>query len=512
MKKRISIIATMLMLWCLSAIAQQYNDGLRRSTPESQGVRSEAIAEAFQKLKDKGYDVHSVMILRHGQVIAEHWWAPYAPAYQHAMYSATKTFTACAVGFAVQEGLLRVSDKVIQFFPDLLPKEMPEHLDELTVEHLLTMSCGHATTRYTGSGAEQMRNFLATPFSSRPGTVFAYDVACSHVLSHILTRVTGVSTREYLKTRLFDKLGIEDPLWEMDLDGVNMGNGGSHMRTSDLAKLGQFLLNGGSWLGEQLLSKEWIKAQTTPHIFQRPGLSEEENSKDDGGQGYGYQIWMGRHNSYRAIGGCNQLAMVIPEYDLVIASTGYVRDEAGFNQVFYEMLEGMSDKKLKPSKTFNLTEALSVYAYPTPSAGNKEVEPLRNCTRVYRMFENDLGISGVSLRFDSEGNCTVTLETATAIHNHKYGLGSWQMGSTDRRLPQTFAYPNVMDVSPKQTAGYCVWTSSGKLSTTLLSMFNVNSVESIDYTMEEDRLTMTIKGEKEQVLSGQSAYNITPHK
>jgi len=164
------------------------------------------------------------MILRHGQVIAEHWWAPYTPAYQHPMYSATKTFTGCAVGFAVQEGLFKVSDKVIRFFPELLPDEMPEHLDELTVEHLLTMSCGHASTRYAGSGTEQMRNFLATPFSSKPGTVFAYDVACSHVLSHILTRLTGVSTREYLKTRLFDKLGIEDPLWEMDLDGVNYGH------------------------------------------------------------------------------------------------------------------------------------------------------------------------------------------------------------------------------------------------------------------------------------------------
>lgn len=482
--------------------AQQYNDGLRRSTPESQGVRSEAIAEAFEKLKDKGYDVHSLMILRHGQVIAEHWWAPYAPAYQHAMYSATKTFTGCAVGFAVQEGLLSVSDKVIKFFPDLLPTEMPLYLDELTVEHLLTMSCGHASTRYAGSGAEQMRNFLATPFSSRPGTVFAYDVACSHVLSHILTRLTGISTYDYLKPRLFDKLGIENPIWEMDLDGVNMGNGGSHMRTADLAKLGQFLLNGGAWNGEQLLSKEWIKAQTTPHIFQRPELSAEENMKDDGGQGYGYQTWMGRHNSYRAIGGCNQLAMVIPEYDLVVASTGYVRDEAGFNQVFYDMLEGVKDKKLQPNKSFSLPSAISDYAYPLPYADAGKEHALTGCTRVYRMYTNTLGITNVSLRFDTQGNCTVTLETPTAIHNHKYELGGWQMGRTDRRLPQTFAYPNPMDATSIQTAGYCAWTAPGALSTTLISMFNVNSAETIEYQIEDDELTMTIKGQNNQVLKG----------
>ena len=134
-------------LLCGTANAQSYQDGLPRSTPEAQGVSSKAVAEAFRKLEEKGYDVHGLMILRHGNVIAEHWWAPFAPEYQHAMYSATKTFTGCAVGFAVQEGLLKVSDKVISFFPDLLPEKMPQYLEDLTVEHLLTMSCGHAVTR-----------------------------------------------------------------------------------------------------------------------------------------------------------------------------------------------------------------------------------------------------------------------------------------------------------------------------------------------------------------------------
>lgn len=497
----ISVIASLLL--GLQAGAAQYSDGLPRSTPEAQGVRSEAIAEAFQKIAAKGYDVHGLMILRHGYVIAEHWWAPYAPEFQHAMYSATKTFTGCAVGLAVQEGYLKVSDKVISFFPDLIPAEMPEYLEDLTVEHLLTMSCGHASTRYAGSGAEQVRNFLATPFSSKPGTVFAYDVACSHMLSHILTRATEMSTYDFLKPRLLDKLGIEDPVWEMDLDGVNMGNGGMHLKTSDLAKLGQFLLNGGQWNGEQILNKEWVEAQTTPHIFQRPGVSEEENMKDDGGQGYGYQTWMGRHNSYRAIGGCNQLSMVIPEYDLVVACTSNVRDEAGFNQVFYEMLESMSPKRLKPNKTFSLESAIKDYAYPVPYESVGEQYALRNCTKIYDLCQNDSGYSKVSLRFDGEGNCTVTLETSTAIHNHQYGLGKWVMGSTDRRISQSFSYPNPMDVTAVRTAGRCAWLEPSVLSVTLMSMFNVGSTETIVFDLKSDRLTMTIRsGRTETVLKG----------
>jgi len=489
------------ILFSTFSSAQNYSDGLPRSTPEAQGVSSEAIAMAFQKIQEKGYDVHGLMILRNGYVIAEHWWAPFAAEYQHAMYSATKTFTGCAVGFAVQEGYLKVSDKVVSFFPDLLPATMPKYLEELTVEHLLTMSCGHASTRYAGSGAEQVRSFLSADFSSRPGTVFAYDVACSHMLSHILTRVTGMSTFDYLKPRLFDKLGIEAPIWEMDNDGVNMGNGGMHLRTSDLAKLGQFLLNGGSWDGEQLLDKAWVEAQTTPHIYQRPGASEEEINKDDGGQGYGYQTWMGRHNSYRAIGGCNQLSMVVPEYNLVVACTSNVRDEAGFNQVFYEMLDGISDKKLKPNRTFNLAAAIEGYVYPVPYESAGEEYMLKNCTKIFNMYQNDLGLTKVSLRFDGDGNCTVTLETATAVHNHPYGLGKWRMGSTDRRLPQTFSYPNTMSVTPVRTAGRCAWLEPSVLSVTLMSMFNVGSVETMVFDMK-DGLTMTVKGRNDVVIKG----------
>ena len=326
-----------------------YDDGLTRSTPEEQGVPSETIARFFKMIEEKGYDMHGLMMLRHGKVIAEHWWAPYAPQYQHAMYSATKTFTGIAVGFAVKEGLLNIEDKVISFFPDLLPDTISPQLAKLSVKHLLTMSVGHASTTYAGSGNSQVRSFLAAHFAHEPGTSFAYNITASHMLSHIITKVSGVSIYEYLKPRLFDPLGIEDVIWEMDNDGYNMGNGGSHMKTSDLAKMGLFLINKGKWNGKQLLDPAWIEAATTPHIYQHPERTpeENENAADDGSQGYGYQIWMGRQHSYRAIGGQNQLIMVIPEYDFVLVCHSRIGDEAGFNNLIYDMLPTMSDKKLK---------------------------------------------------------------------------------------------------------------------------------------------------------------------
>lgn len=175
------------------------------------------------------------------------------------------------------------------------------------------------------------------------------------------------------------------------------------MRTSDLAKLGLLLNAGGKWNGEQLVSEKWVKSMTTPHIYQHPERTEEENSKDDGGQGYGYQTWMGRNGSYRAIGGSNQLALVIPGSDLVIASHGEIRDEAGFNSIMYTLIGACSDKKLKKSK-ISLEDEIGKYELPKPLAPTACIITSR--TLRYKMFQNEYGISDLALRFDAEGNCT----------------------------------------------------------------------------------------------------------
>ncbi len=471
-----------------------FKDGLPRSTPEEQGVPSETIAAFFEKIEEKGYDVHGLMMIRHGKVIAEHWWAPYAPQYQHAMYSATKTFTGVAIGFAVKEGLLDIEDKVSSFFPGLLPETISPELASLSVKHLLTMSVGHASTSYAGSGESQVRSFLAAPFAHEPGTSFAYNITASHMLSHIITRVSGVTIHEYLKPRFLDPLGIEDVIWEMDNDGINMGNGGSHMKTSDMAKMGLFLINKGKWNGNQLLDPSWIEASVKPHIYQHPERTPEENekAKDDGSQGYGYQIWMGRNNTYRAIGGQNQLIMVVPDYDFVLVCHSSIGDEAGFNELIYDMLPSMSDKKLNAGKSFDLKAEISGYAIRPPFEGTS-VSRVTTGTRRYKMDDNASGILSTLFRFDSEGNCYLTFVTASAIHNIPFGLDGWLHGMTDRTLSMArTAYPNPMGVTPVITAGICSWTNPDQLSAFYLSMFNPGSAETFRFTFEGDKLKMEI--------------------
>lgn len=478
----------------LSLTINDYNDGLPRSTPEEQGVSSRVIADFMQQVKVKGYDVHSLMMIRHGKVIFEHAWAPYAPQYQHAMYSATKTFTGLAVGFAVQEGLLKIDDKVTSFFPDLLPDTISPQLAKLTVKHLLTMSVGHASTSYAGSGRSQVKSFLAGRFSSEPGTRFAYNITASHMLSHILTKLTGVTLHEYLQPRLLNPLGIKDVVWEMDNDGVNMGNGGMHLRISDMAKLGLFLIQKGNWNGKQLLPVAWMEAATTPHIQQKPErtAAENEQANDDSSQGYGYQIWMGRKHSYRAIGGQNQLVMVIPHQDFILVCQSSISDEAGFNSLIYDMLPKMSAQPVKNDPSVNLTPILAEARIKPPFEG-KTTSKLSLNTKRFELTENTLGIKNVFFRFDGAGNCHLTFVSAGAIHNIPFGLDSWLIGSTDRTLSMSrTAYPNQMGVTPVQTAGWCTWTAENKLSAHYLSMFNPGSTETFSFTFEGKQLRMEI--------------------
>jgi hypothetical protein len=314
------------------------------------------------------------------------------------------------------------------------------------------------------------------------------------MLSHIITKVSGVSIYEYLKPRLFDPLDIEDVVWEMDNDGINMGNGGTHMKTSDMAKMGLFLLNKGKWNGKQLLNSAWIEAATTPHIFQHPERTqqENENAADDGSQGYGYQIWMGRHNSYRAIGGQNQLIMVIPKYDFILVCHSSIGDEAGFDNLIYDMLPSMSNKKLKADKSLNLNKVLEGYKIKLPFEITNNAKVAMS-TRRYQMNENSAGIRNVLFRFDSFGNCYFTFITSTAIHNIPFGLNNWLHGITDRTLSMTRGgYPNTMAVTPVNIAGIFTWRSENQLSAYYLSMFNPGSAETFQFTFDGDQLKMEI--------------------
>src|SRR6187455_1091110 len=138
---------------------------LQRSTPEAEGVSSKAITAFLDAAVASKHEFHSIMVLRHGKVIAEGWWNPYRPDLKHTLYSCSKSFTATAIGFAVTEKKLSVDDQVISFFPEDVPPNASENLKALKVKHLLSMSVGHDKdpTGATRASDNWIRSFLEVP-------------------------------------------------------------------------------------------------------------------------------------------------------------------------------------------------------------------------------------------------------------------------------------------------------------------------------------------------------------
>jgi len=292
---------------------------LPRSTPEAEGISSEAVAGFIGAIDTKINTLHSVMVLRHGKVIAEAWWKPEAADKPHVLWSLSKSFTSTAVGLAISEGKLSLDDKVLKFFPEQAPAEPSENLQAMTVKDLLTMTCGQETEAKRGDDGPTVKDFLAQPVPFKPGTHFLYNTIGTYTLSAIVTKVTGQTVLDYLKPRLFEPLGIENPVWDASPEGNSLGGYGLHLCTEDIAKFGQLYLQEGQWGGKQLVPAEWVVQATSKQV---PN-DQEGHAKigEDWKQGYGFQFWRCRHGAFRGDGANGQFCVVIPDKEVVIAIT-----------------------------------------------------------------------------------------------------------------------------------------------------------------------------------------------
>lgn len=296
---------------------------------ESSAQVEKAVDGFLAATKAANQEIHSIMVVQNGEVIAERWLNGGAPDKPHVLNSVSKTFTATAVGFAIKEGRISLSDKVIKFFPDRLPEKVSDNLRKMEVHHLLSMSTGHdyAPDRHKmGPDADWVRGFLAEEVKHEPGTFFVYNSLATYMVSTIVQKVTGEKIVDYLEPRLFEPLGIEGARWEECSQGINVGGWGLYLKTEDLAKLGQFILQKGKWNGKRLLPAGWFKKATTAHIASRPAGVRPENVKvkpedSDWLQGYCYQMWRCRHNAVRADGAAGQYILVMPDQNAVIAVT-----------------------------------------------------------------------------------------------------------------------------------------------------------------------------------------------
>jgi CubicO group peptidase (beta-lactamase class C family) len=419
---------------------------LPRSTPERQGISSSDIL-AFLEAADKEIDaMHSFMLVRHGHVVAEGWWRPYDADTPHVIYSLSKSFTSTAVGLAIAEKKLSLDDEVVKFFPEDAPSQPSANLKSMRVRDLLRMCTGHATEpqlRQSEPGKPQdepwTKRFLAHPVMFKPGTHFLYNSAGTYMLSAIVQKVTGQTVLEYLRPRLFEPLGFVNPTWVASPQGVTAGAYGLSLRTEEIARFGQLYLQKGSWNKRHLIPAAWVQEATA---LQTANGSAPTSDWD---QGYGYQFWRSRHNSYRGDGAFGQFCMVIPELDAVVAITSGVRDmQAVMNLVWNKLLPAMKAKPLPEDAAARqkLVAKLADLSVQLPTGQLTSPDPAKVSGRWYDFPENDRGIESLSLDFNSDPPALV-VRTAAGETRTPIGMGSWtkSRGGFTNGLDRALAVP-----------------------------------------------------------------------
>ncbi|MBR2953362.1 MAG: serine hydrolase [Clostridia bacterium] len=299
----------------------------RAESPKNVGVSAKVVKDFLNDAVKQGYELHSLMVIRHGKVAVEWYNEPYNKDTPQSVYSISKSFTSTAIGFAISEGLISLDTNLVDIFPDYPPKKADERFEKLTVRNLLRMSSGKQPSFLSDkSKIDWIEDYINSPWVFEPGEKFLYINENIFMLSAIINRVTGMSMREYLEPRLFKPLGIDFPFWETDRNGIEAGGWGLYIKTEDIAKLALCYQQKGKYNDVQVIPEEWTVEATKKQIdneYNRPGT--------DASFGYGYCFWKNSidEDSFRADGMFSQFGIGIPQYDATVVLTSAVTDETG---------------------------------------------------------------------------------------------------------------------------------------------------------------------------------------
>jgi CubicO group peptidase (beta-lactamase class C family) len=463
---------------------------LPRSTPETQGVPSAAIIGFLDDVEANVPGLNSVMLLRHGTVIAEGWWAPYGPQIPHMMFSLSKSVTSIAIGLAVADGLLSVDDFVVSLLPDDAPPEIGDNLAALRVRHLLTMTTGHAEDSMSALEAtgddNWARAILSVPVEVTPGTRFVYNTGATYLLSAIVQRLTGQRLLDYLTQRIFAPLSIVGADWEQCPRGIDTGGFGLKVITEDVAKIGQLLLQHGEWNGERLISAEWIEEATNarvPNGDPRPG--------DDWVQGYGYQFWRCQHGAYRGDGAFGQFCVVMPEQDAVFVMTAGVPDlQPVLDRVWKHLLPALSDLQLSENPDAagfdasatgqaDLAARLDDLVMPYPDGASASPIAAGVSGTRFQFGENSAKVAAASLSFEAD-RVILTIWNNHGENRLDCGDGRWIEGRT-----------TLLDGSNQAVAAAGAWRTDDSY-VVRLCYFETPFVHTVVATFADDTMTLDV--------------------
>ena len=397
-------------------------------TPEEAGIESRYIADYVSLLERRGMTTHSLLMMKGDKIFAEYYWAPFHRDFLHRMYSQTKSYVSIAIGLLIDEGKVALDAPIISYFPDKIRRDIPEYLKAQTVRDMLMMetSC-HPPYWFGTANPDRTDEYINDSQVIRPSaTIWEYDSAGSQVLSSLVERLSGMKLMEYLKMKVFDKMGTFRTARILETqNGDSWGDSALLCTTRDMASGGRFVMNYGLWNGEKLLSEQYLRDATSALV---------DNNVDgfDGcfKHGYGYQIWKTERDGFAFVGMGDQLTICVPDKDLVFVITSDNQFLAQAREVIVDamfdiIVENMKDApvtvdKAQVKRLAEMTADLKLRVLK----GKKTVpfaEEINGKTFVAK-GENKTGIRRFSFDLSEDGECRFNYTNAQGEKVLKFGM------------------------------------------------------------------------------------------
>jgi len=444
--------------------------------PEEKGIKSEDIKNYIEVLEKTGLSTHNLIIARGYDIVYEKYWAPFNKDFLHRQYSVSKSFVAIAVGFAIDEGKMNLDDKLVDFFDEEYTKNCGEMQRKQTIRNMLMMSTGHGTGSYWFSDQpeDRVKHYFDTSsngFCKIPGGLFTYDSEGSFVLGAIVEKVTGMPLMEYLRVKLFNKIGVSKEATCLKCPGgASWGDSAVLCTATDLLKVARFTMNYGKWNGEQLLSEAYLRDATSDL------LPTANTSVYPSTFGYGYLIWKTEQDGFFFNGmGC-QFAICVPHKDIIMIYNGDNQGEPSAKTIiidnFFNMVVNKAGDALPADEEAykNLCDYSNTLELMHEKGGSSSSMAEKIAAKTFVLDENPMGIKNVKFTFDGDEG-TMEYTNAQGDKTLKFGFDKNVFGL----FPQSGYSKEIGSVYPADHRYKCA--SSGKWMSNNTLYLNVQVID-----------------------------------
>jgi len=406
---------------------------LNTVTPERVGISSAAVKKFIETLNKRSLPMHQVLLVRGHDVFAEICWKPFNPEFCHRMYSQTKSYVSIAIGLLIEDGKLKLSDKICDFFPEKIDVGPQGYVCDITIEDMLKMAtCGSLGVPFWFYDEDPDRTHMyfekcvgITP----PGMRWDYDSAGSQVLSSLVEKLSGKSLFEFLNERIFKHLDAFKTAQILKTkNDDSWGDSALVCTPRDMASFARFVMNYGTFNGKRLMNEEYLRKATSKQIDNNISIRGTGGFDCSFSYGYGYQIWRVKDGfAFNGMG--SQFTVCLPEKDLIFVCTadtqGLSSAEELIMTAFYDnIVDDIADTPLEEDKTaydalLSFADTLNLYAMSGDKTSPYEQE-LNN--KIWYCEDNPLGWSEFSFDFYSEKTPVLRYTNAQGKKELPFGL------------------------------------------------------------------------------------------